>query len=225
MLFRLDLWQEHLRHRPGHQSHARPERPSYRWTDAGFVVRSGTNDAFNTIDPAVSQDAAGGLWLAFGSYWSGIKLLQLDSATGLRLAPDSPLYSLAWHSSIEAAFIFYHEPYYYLFVNWGLCCRGTNSTYEIRVGRSTTITGPYLARDGKDLLTGSGTILLQTDGTFIGPGHAGIIADGGRFWFSCHFYDGTRRGLSTLAIRPLHWDADGWPQVLTQTPQVRSGGP
>jgi arabinan endo-1,5-alpha-L-arabinosidase len=99
-------------------------------------------------------------------------------------------------------------------VNWGTCCRGTNSTYNIRVGRSREITGPYLDRDGKDLAQGGGTLLLGSDGAFIGPGHAGLFEQHGRFYFSCHFYDGTDRGVSKLALRPLRWGPDGWP-VLT----------
>jgi len=98
-------------------------------------------------------------------------------------------------------------------VNWGICCRGTNSTYEIRVGRGEKITGPYLDQDGKDLRVGGGTKFLAREGVFIGPGHAGIVSVGGTNWFSCHFYDGTRRGLAALALLPLRWNADGWPEA------------
>jgi len=74
----------------------------------------------------------------------GIKLIQLDPATGKRLASDPMLYALAYNKSIEASYIYRHGNFYYLFVNWGICCRGVESTYEIRVGRSEKITGPYL---------------------------------------------------------------------------------
>jgi arabinan endo-1,5-alpha-L-arabinosidase len=88
-----------------------------------------------------------------------------------------------------------------------------NSTYHTRVGRSDKVTGPYLDKDGQDLLLGGGTTVVDTVGPFIGPGHAGIIEVDGKFWFSCHFYDGTSRGVSKLSIRPVTWDADGWPVV------------
>jgi arabinan endo-1,5-alpha-L-arabinosidase len=110
--------------------------PNHAWTDQGIVIQSSRSNNFNVIDPAVTQDAEGNLWLAFGSFWSGIKLVQLNPATGKRITPDSPMYSLAHNDSIEAAFIYHHENRYHLFVNWGICCRGTNSTYEIRAGRS-----------------------------------------------------------------------------------------
>ena len=152
--------------------------------------------------------------MSFGSFWSGIKLIQLDPLTGLRTAPDSPMHSLADHEAIEAPHIHYRDGYYYLFVNWGICCRGVNSTYNIRIGRSRTLTGPYLDRNGVDLLRRGGTLFLGTDGPFIGPGHANILREANRFWFSCHFYDGTDRGRSRFALRPLTWDEEGWPALL-----------
>jgi arabinan endo-1,5-alpha-L-arabinosidase len=191
-----------------------PADPAYHWQDGGIVVQSGKKDDFNTIDPAAFLDTDGKLWLSFGSFWSGIKLIELNPDTGRRIADDSPMYSLAHWDSIEAPYIYKHDGRYYLFVNFGLCCRGVHSTYNIRVGRADKVTGPYLDKNGKDLLLGGGTLVASTEGPFIGPGHAGIIEDQGKFWFSGHFYDGTTsRGISRLFIRPLTWDADGWPVV------------
>ena len=93
-----------------------PADPKFQWTDRGIVVQSTNTDDFNTIDPAVTQDANGGLWLAFGSFWSGIKLIQLDPATGKRMATNSPMYGLAFNDSIEASYIHRHGDFFYLFV-------------------------------------------------------------------------------------------------------------
>jgi arabinan endo-1,5-alpha-L-arabinosidase len=193
-----------------------PADPNYRWTDEGIVIQTQKTNDFNAIDPHLIKTAKGELWMSLGSFWSGLKLIQLDPRTGKRLAADSPIYSLAYEEEIEAPAIHHHDGYFYLFVNWGKCCRGTNSTYEIRMGRSREITGPYLDKEGVDLMKKGGTPLLATDGPFIGPGHAGIFEEGGKFWFSCHFYDATQRGRSTLAIRPQRWGPDGWP-VLEAT--------
>lgn len=190
-----------------------PADPKYKWNDHGIVVQSVATNDFNTIDPAAILDAQGRLWLAFGSFWSGIKMIQLDPQTGKRIATNSPIYSLAFNDTIEASYIYRHDDYYYLFVNWGLCCRGTNSTYEIRVGRSRQITGPYLDKDGADLVTGGGSPFLSSVGPFIGPGQSGIYSENGADWFSCHFYDGDRNGVSLLAIFPLGWSTDGWPEI------------
>ncbi len=191
-----------------------PGNPAFGWTDQGEVIRSTSTNDFNTIDPAVFHDADGKLWLSFGSFWSGIKLIQLDPKTGKRIAADSPIYPLAHYESIEASYLYQHGGYYYLFVNWGICCRGTNSTYNIRVGRSKEITGPYLDQSGVDLLKGGGSLVLETEKKFIGPGHAGIYSEGGTNWFSCHFYDASNRGMSTLAILPLRWTENEWPEII-----------
>lgn len=191
-----------------------PEEPGYRWVDEGVVVRSRPGDDFNAIDPAVTLDAEGRLWMSFGSFWGGIKLIELDAATGKRIAADSPIYSLARAKQIEAPHITRHGGRYYLLLNWGLCCRGTSSTYNIRVGRAERITGPYLDRDGRDMNDGGGTLLLGSEGDFIGPGHPSIFEDAqGRSWMACHYYDGAQRGRATFALRALAWDADGWPVI------------
>jgi len=190
-----------------------PTDPQYRWADEGAVIQSNPQDDYNTIDPAVCLEADGQLWLAFGSFWTGIKLVQLDAQTGKRIATNSPIYSLAHYDTIEASYIYPHDGRYYLFVDWGLCCRGIHSTYNMRVGRSDHITGPYLDKDGTNMLFGGGSLVIDSIGPFIGPGHAGIITAEGRDWLSCHFYDGGREGASTLGILPLTWDAAGWPEV------------
>jgi arabinan endo-1,5-alpha-L-arabinosidase len=188
-----------------------PSSSRYGWTDCGIVIQSSPRDNFNTIDPSVTLDNLGRLWLAFGSYWSGIKIIQLDPATGKRLETNAPISAVAWKDQIEAACIYQHDNYYYLFVNWGLCCRGVRSTYNIRIGRSVSAVGPYLDREGKNLLEGGGTLLSETEGRFIGPGHAGIFTEGGTNWFSFHFYDGQRDGARTLGLRQMDWSAEGWP--------------
>ncbi|MBN2473980.1 MAG: arabinan endo-1,5-alpha-L-arabinosidase [Pirellulales bacterium] len=202
-----------------------PADPDFGWTDQGIVIQSGRHDDFNAIDPAVARGRQGDLWLAFGSFWSGIKLIRLDPGSGKRLAPDSPIHGLAHHESIEAPMIHHRQGYYYLFVNWGLCARGVYSTYNIRIGRSTQITGPYLDKDGRDMLRDGGSLFLGTQNNFIGPGHAGVFSEGDRDWLSYHYYDGTRRGMPTLAVRRLDWDAEGWPQLRapTATPVEKTG--
>ncbi|HEY5346208.1 MAG TPA: arabinan endo-1,5-alpha-L-arabinosidase [Verrucomicrobiae bacterium] len=183
---------------------------NFLWRDGGEVIHSTSQNAFNAIDPSALLDTDGKLWLAFGSYWQGIFLTELNPQTGQRISTNSPLFRLAWNNSIEAACLTHHANYYYLFVNWGECCKGTNSTYEVRVGRTEKITGPYLDRAGKDLADGGGSPFLQSSGRFIGPGHIGILRDGDITWFSYHYYDAETRGRSRLALGKIDW-SDGWP--------------
>ena len=188
-----------------------PESKDYGWKDEGLVIRSRKSDRFNAIDPAVMMDD-GKLWMSFGSFWDGIMLVELDPRTGLMKMPDSKPIGLAKHAEIEAPFICKDDGWYYLFVNWGKCCRGVDSTYELRVGRSREITGPYVDKAGTDMNDGGGTQLLETDGRFIGPGHASIFVEGGKEMLVHHFYDKDRRGRSDLRMLPLEWK-DGWPVV------------
>ena len=195
-----------------------PAAPAYRWTDQGIVIQSTNGSPYNTIDPSVMLDASGNPWMAFGSYWNGIYLVQLNPTNGLRMATNSPVTRLAWNSSIEAACLRYRAGYYYLFVNWGSCCSGVNSTYNVRVGRSVGITGPYLDRNGVDMRSPGGTPFLEGTGKFVGPGHVGIFSEEGQDWFSYHYYDAGAYapwygafGAATFDIAPLSWTADGWP--------------
>jgi arabinan endo-1,5-alpha-L-arabinosidase len=192
-----------------------PDDPAYHWTDQGFVVRTQDGDGYNAIDPSVFQDRDGSLWMAFGSYWSGIKLIQLDPLTGKQTAQESKPFSLAYNESIEASFLCRHEDYYYLFVNWGSCCQGPKSTYNLRVGRSKTVTGPYLDKAGLDMLHRGGSLFLATtNGPLIGPGHASTLNAQGKEWFTSDFEGDLRMdGKATLAIMPLRWNADGWPEA------------
>lgn len=188
-----------------------PANPNFGWTDQGIVVQTTSSDNYNALDPSVIKDPGGNLWLVFGSYWSGIKLIQLDPATGKRIAPNSPMYSLADYPAIEAAYIYHHNGYYYLFVNWDSCCSGVDSTYNIRVGRSASITGPYMDRNGVNMLNSGGSLFLETTGRYVGPGHMGILFDEGQFHFTYHYYDANNNGSAAFDVRPLRWDSAGWP--------------
>lgn len=205
-----------------------PNDPAYHWTDQGVVVRTQegqTGDAYNAIDPSVFHDSDGSLWLTFGSYWSGIKLIQLDPQTGKRIAADSKMVSLAYNDSIEASYLCKHDDYYYLFVNWGSCCQSTNSSYNIRIGRSKMIVGPYLDKVGSDMLKAGGSLFLATtNGPLFGPGHAGTLNAEGKNWFTSDFEGDLRmNGKATLAIMPLRWNADGWPEATVN--DVKSASP
>ena len=194
-----------------------PKDPAYKWTDHGVVVTSNGNEDLNAIDPGVILAPDGTLWICYGSYHGSIRVTQLDPHTGLALAPKTLGAPVATASGSEATDIIFHDGFFYLFVNHGSCCKGKDSTYNIRVGRARTITGPYMDRDGKPMSEGGGTLFLASDAQRIGPGHFGRVVDydapsTGPERFSIHYEaDMTRGGRSVLDIRPLLWSPDGWP--------------
>lgn len=189
----------------------------YHWVDRGLVLGSTPADAYNTIDPSVTFDAAHQPWLVFGSFWSGIKLRRLDAGTGKPSRADRRLYDLAYRptgpDAIEAPFIVRRGGYYYLFVSFDFCCRGAQSTYRIMVGRAERITGPYTDERGRPMMDGAARQLLAGSGRYRGPGGQSIFVDGHTYWLVYHYYDADNGGVSKLEIRRLGWTRDGWPYV------------
>src|SRR6185295_8709521 len=146
----------------------------------------------------------------YGSYFGYIRLVELDPRTGKRLHPELKPVNVAINS--EASVMIVHEGWYYLLVTHGSCCAGGSSTYNIRMGRSRRVTGPFLDNMGIDMLRGGGKLFAGSSGRHIGPGHFGLLDLGeGVQKFSMHYEsDLDRGGISVLDIRPLLW-RDGWP--------------
>jgi arabinan endo-1,5-alpha-L-arabinosidase len=192
-----------------------PNDPGYAWTDQGLVVHSVSSDDYNAIDPSVAVDQSCAPWLVFGSFWSGIKLRKLDATSGLPAGDDTTLYALASRDggAIEAPSIISHDGFFYLFVSFDFCCRGTSSTYRTMVGRATNITGPYTDKTGNDMMTGAAEQLLATSGRYIGPGGGTAFAQGDGYLYVYHYYDGDDGGASKLAVRPIDFDATDWPTL------------
>jgi arabinan endo-1,5-alpha-L-arabinosidase len=190
-----------------------PTNPDCQWKDKGIIVQSKREDPFNAIDPHLIITSDGRHWMSFGSFWTGIQLLELDPETGGIHPERKQIRQIAWNETIEAPAILHHGGYYHLFVNWGQCCRGLQSTYEIRIGRSRSIEGPYLDKNGRDLATGGGTLLLASKDTQTGPGHASFISESSGIRMFYHYYDRNRGGYPSLASQPLKWSADVWPEL------------
>jgi arabinan endo-1,5-alpha-L-arabinosidase len=187
---------------------------AYAWVDQGLVVQSVTSDNFNAIDPNLSFDQTCAPWLSFGSFWTGIKLRKIDPTTGLLATDDTTMYSLAevpGEGAIEASSIISHNGYFYLFVSFGKCCDGVNSTYMTMAGRSQgSITGPYVDSTGLAMLQGGGDQLVATSGRYIGPGGGTAWKDGDTYLYVYHYYDGDNNGDSELQVRPINFTSDDW---------------
>jgi arabinan endo-1,5-alpha-L-arabinosidase len=187
-----------------------PQSPDYRWEEGGPVVWSDGVEDSNAIDPGVLLDADRRLWLTYGSYFGYIRLVELDLATGKRRYPERAPVNIAINA--EASILIQRDGWYYLLVTHGSCCVGASSTYNIRVGRSRKVTGPYLDNMHVDMLEGGGKLFASSRGRHVGPGHFGLLDLGqGVQKFSLHYEADLDRGaVSVLDIRPLLW-RDGWP--------------
>lgn len=203
-----------------------PKDPAYKWVDQGIVIQSIPNrDLWNAIDPNLTFDENNTPWLAFGSFWEGLKMVKLNPDLKSIAQPQE------WHTiakrkrtfeladsnpgdgALEAPFIFKKNGYYYQFLSWDLCCRGEKSTYKVVVGRSKTITGPYVDKDGKLLTEGGGTLLIQGNQNWFGAGHNSTYTFDDKDYIIFHAYDAKQKGRPVLQIKQLKWDDALWPVV------------
>ena len=204
-----------------------PKSPKFRWTDHGKIIQSVMErDMWQAIDPNAIIDENGTPWLAFGSFWDGIKLVKLTEDM-MSLTWPQEWHSLARRpsqkqfyeysledSQIEAAFIFKHAEYYYLFVSFDMCCHGLDSDYKIAVGRSKSITGPYIDRVGFPMLTGGGTVIAIGDGKrWAAVGHNSVYKFDDKDYLVAHGYSIPDNGAPKLIVSELKWDDRGWPII------------
>lgn len=185
-----------------------PKSPNFGFHDVGIVASSNGVEDNDAIDPAFLY-ANGHLWLSYGTYFGTIRIVELDPKTGDRVKGNK---AVDVAIDMEASDMMYRDGWYYLLGTHGTCCDGPNSSYNIRVGRSKNILGPYVDNMGVPLLKGGGKLVAAGAGRVYGVGHFGLLDLGdGVQKFSMHYEaDMDRGGLSVLDIRPLLWK-DGWP--------------
>ena len=187
-----------------------PKSPDFKYSEAVVVASSDGKEDNDAIDPGLLLDPTDGrLWLSYGTYFGFIRLVELDPKTGKRKEGNKAI-NIA--IDCEATDLIYRNGWYYLLGTHGTCCDGANSTYNIVVGRSRKVTGPYLDNMGRDMLKGGGKMVVAAGNRLIGPGHFGrMILGEGVEKMSCHYEaDLDQSGRSVLGIRPLLWKED-WP--------------
>ena len=187
-----------------------PKSPDFKYSEPVEVASSDGIEDNDSIDPGLLLDPTDGrLWLSYGTYFGYIRLVELDPKTGKRVEGNKALnIAIDW----EATDLIYRDGWYYLLGTHGTCCDGPNSTYNIVVGRSRKVTGPYVDNIGREMLKGGGNLVVAAGDRLIGPGHFGrIVLGDGVEKMSCHYEaDLDQGGHSVLGIRPLLWK-NGWP--------------
>jgi arabinan endo-1,5-alpha-L-arabinosidase len=203
-----------------------PSDPRYKWIDHGKVIQSVPGrDLWNAIDPNLVRDENGQAWLAFGSFWSGLKLVKLNKDLTQPSQPEE-WYTLSkrpraynvkdaepGEGAVEAPFIFRKNGFYYLFASFDFCCRGKDSTYKVVVGRSMSVYGPYIDKNGTRMDDGGGSLVREGNESWAGVGHNAVYSFEGKDWIVYHAYDVADEGKSKLKIEELSWDDAGWPVV------------
>lgn len=183
------------------------------WNDQGPLICSDVDEIvdWDAIDPNHFVDADGQRYMVFGSYSTGIKMIPLDGDGNRQGEAMFDLAQRPVEVAIQAPTALYRAPYYYLFSTFDRCCEGVNSTSNIRIGRAEQVEGPYVDRDGAELLEGGGSVFLEGNERFRGVGANSIFQIAGRTFHAYHAYDANAAGTAILRIGQLGWDEDDWP--------------
>jgi arabinan endo-1,5-alpha-L-arabinosidase len=187
-----------------------PKSPDFKFTEPIEVAHSLDDEDCDAIDAGLLLDPTDGrLWLSYGTYFGFIRIVELDPKTGKRVEGNKEINVAI---DCEATTLMYRDGWYYLLGTHGTCCDGPNSTYNIVVGRSRSVTGPYIDNVGRDMLEGGGKLVIAAVERKTGPGHFGrfVGADGVEKMSYHYEADFDQGGRSVLAIRPLLWK-NGWP--------------
>lgn len=196
--------------------------PDYKWVDHGKVIdfRNG-GKGVNCIDPNVIVDRDGRVWLIYGSYRAGLRMIELDPVTGKLRDEARPDVITLTTSLGEGAFAIFREGYYYLFASRGKCCSGLESTYNVVMGRARNVTGPYLNRDGSSWVSNRCTPFMPGTYEQPGRGHNGFFTENDTTFIVYHSYERSAGGEPRLNIEPVRVDSCGWPSLDGRFPVMR----
>ncbi|KKZ64070.1 hypothetical protein EMCG_01566 [[Emmonsia] crescens] len=193
------------------------------WTDHGSIgLDTDRTMPYNAIDSCLLQDG-GTNYLIFGSYWKGIYLLQMNSnATAVSGNPHNIAYKPDKRNAIEGGYFFKHGHFYYIFYSDGICCDYEielppgGDEYKIKVCRSSSPTGKFVDKSGRDCASGGGSLVLGSHGTTYGPGGQGIFTDSELGPVLYYHYINTQVGYATenkiFGWNQIIW-GNGWPTV------------
>lgn len=197
---------------------ATSDTPGGPFTDLGKLFTSDEIDVMNSIDPSFVVTDDNRLLVMWGSF-NGLYMVELDPTT-LKVKDGAEKFQVAGNA-FEGSHIFKHDGKYYLFASIGACCEGDNSTYQVVVGRSDSLTGPFIDRDGKDMVDNGYTLVITGDDICRGPGHGSQIATdaNGDTWYLYHGYiKGRSEEGRMMWLDKIQWDEEGWPFVANGTP-------
>ncbi len=195
------------------------ETPAGPYTDCGMVIRSHTGDPYNCIDPCIFTDDDGQTYFIWGSYWTGIYMRRLDKETGLLLEGSDEQWHLAQgEKQMEAPYLIKKDGYYYLFVAMGNLSK--NESYHWTVGRSESLFGPYVDKNGKPMLENNSSRLTAYKPGVQGLAHAHPFLDDDGQWYmvgEC-WKDRTDPNRKVqLHISTIVWNDEGWPVTALST--------
>jgi arabinan endo-1,5-alpha-L-arabinosidase len=199
------------------------DKPEGPFVDKGKLFRSNEINVQNSIDQFYIEED-GKKYLFWGSF-RGIYAIELAN-DGLSLKEGAEKVQIAG-TAFEGAYIHKKGEYYYFFASTGTCCEGVNSTYKLVVGRSKSLLGPYVDKEGKDMMQNGHTIVINSNSKFVGNGHnSEIVQDkDGNDWVFYHGIDKAKPQGRVLLMDQMKWDANKWPYVEGGSPSLNTQKP
>lgn len=199
------------------------DNPAGPFTDKGKLFRSNEIGVQNSIDPCFVEDN-GKKYLMWGSF-RGIYMTEL-SEDGLSLKEGAEKQQVAG-TYFEGVYIHKKDNYYYMFASIGSCCDGINSTYQLVVGRSSDLRGPYVNKSGTPMLSNGYTLVINKNGSFVGNGHCSqIVQDkNGNDWLLYHGIRTSNASGRVLMLDQIRWDEQGWPYIAGGSPSLKAPAP
>ena len=199
------------------------DKPEGPFKDHGKIFRSNEIGVKNSIDQFYIEHQ-GKKYLFWGSF-RGIYAIEL-AEDGLSLKSGAEKKRIAG-TAFEGTYIHKKGKYYYLFASVGTCCEGVKSTYKLVVGRSKSLFGPYIDKEGKPMMENGYTIVISSNDRFVGNGHnSEILQDKkGNDWVLYHGVDTQKPKGRVLLLDQLQWDKSGWPFVQDGSPSLTANHP
>lgn len=201
---------------------ATADRPEGPYQDLGMMFRSNEIGVQNSIDPFYIEDS-GKKYLFWGSF-RGIYGAELTD-DGLALKSGGVKKQIAG-TAYEGTYIYKRDGYYYLFASTGTCCEGVKSTYQTVVGRSESLWGPYVDKQGKSMMENHHELLIGRNKRFVGTGHNAelVTDDKGQDWILYHGVDVDNPHGRVLLLDRVEWKK-GWPVVKGKAASVEADRP
>ena len=198
-------------------------QPQGPFIDNGKLFRSNEINVENSIDPFYIEEN-GRKYLFWGSF-KGIYSVELAD-DGLSVKPGAEKKQIAG-TAFEGIYIHKKGDYYYLFASIGSCCNGINSTYKLVAGRSASLMGPYVDKNGKNMMQNGYTLIIDKNERFVGNGHCSEIVQDkdGNDWIFYHGIDIENPTGRRLMLDQVLWDNDSWPYIKGGTPSIQSKKP
>ncbi len=198
------------------------------WQDKGKLFDGYAAKCRDTIDPFYFSEN-GKHYLFWGStnkMW--VMEIRVDDNLNIGFDLSQKVQTAGTH--VEGTEIFKRGEWYYMFAS-----RGSYAwiTYQVVVGRSKNLFGPYYTQEGISFLTGGdlkssernlakARALTSGNDRFTGTGHNAPILtdDAGNTWFICHGHKaGKELDMCRVPLLDrLLWDDEGWPYLETGSP-------